>query len=292
MKYAYIHGERRNHSISRLCRVLRVSEQGYYQWRRRPVSRRAERDKELLSQIRTIHAESKQSYGRIRIERELRESGIRTSQKRVARLMNQGKLRAKAARKFRVTTRSAHGREVAPNLLERNFHADAPNKVWVGDITYLWTKEGWMYLSVFLDLYSRTVVGWALSRRLTTDAVVLSLQKAIARRRPQPGLIVHTDRGVQYTAKALTRELNAIDAKQSMSRRGDCWDNAVAESFFHSLKVEAIYGETFETRRKMEYEVFDYIERFYNRKRRHSAVGYLAPIEFETKQKAISSMAS
>lgn len=241
----------------------------------------------LLSRIRSIHAESRQSYGRIRIERELRESGIRTSQKRVARLMNQASLRAKAARKFRITTRSAPNRVAAPNLLQRNFQAQAPNQVWVGDITYLWTKEGWMYLSVFLDLYSRSVVGWALSRSLTIDAVLLSLQKAIARRNPKPGLIVHTDRGVQYTAKALVGELKNIGARQSMSRRGDCWDNAVAESFFHSLKVEAIYGNTFETRRKIEYEVFDYIERFYNRKRRHSAVGYLAPLEFESKQKAI-----
>jgi transposase InsO family protein len=195
--------------------------------------------------------------------------------------MQQEGLRAKAAKKFRVTTDSSHGKPVAPNLINRNFTVLSPNEVWCGDITYLWTKEGWLYLAVFIDLYSRMVVGWSIGTRLDASLVTTAFRNAVARRRPKIGLIVHTDQGVQYTSEAFLQALSAVSAKQSMSRRGNCWDNAPTESFFHSFKVEAIYGEDLETRREMEYEVFDYIERFYNRRRKHSTLGYCSPINFE-----------
>jgi transposase InsO family protein len=190
-------------------------------------------------------------------------------------------LRAKAARKFRATTDSEHRRPVAENHLNRQFSVSSPNQVWVGDITYLWTKEGWLYLAVFIDLYSRMVVGWSLGTRLSADLVLTAWRRACARRRPGEGLLVHTDRGVQYAAQDFSKALGGICAKLSMSRRGNCWDNAVAESFFHSFKVEAIHGVAFETRESMELEVFDYIERFYNRVRRHSSIGYRSPEQFE-----------
>lgn len=195
--------------------------------------------------------------------------------------MRQEGLRAKAAKRFRITTDSSHGRPLAPDLVRRNFAAPAPNRVWVGDITYLWTDEGWMYLAVFLDLYSRMVVGWALQRTMDVSLVKAAFTRACARRRPSPGLIVHTDRGAQYASEPFREALRSVGARQSMGGLGCCWDNAVAESFFHSFKIEAIHGNRFETRKKMEYEVFDYIERFYNKKRRHSTIGRVSPFEYE-----------
>lgn len=281
MRYAFIEAQRGAYPVSRLCRLLEVSEQGFFAWRKRPVSRRRMEDQMLGDEIQTIHAESRRCYGSPRIVRELRARGRRCGQKRVARLMRERQIRAKAARKFRATTDSSHGNPVAKNRLNRKFTVSKPNRVWVGDITYLWTKEGWLYLAVFLDLHSRMVVGWSLGTRLSADLVLTAWQRACARRRPGPKLLVHVDRGVQYTAAAFTKALRRNRARLSMSRKGNCWDNAVAESFFHSLKVEAIYGFTFETRREMEFAVFDYIERFYNRVRRHSSIGYHSPENFE-----------
>lgn len=235
----------------------------------------------LSAKIRVIHAESRARYGSPRIHDELSDQGIHCGRKRVERLMRQEKLKAKAGRKFKVTTDSLHSQPVAPDLLKREFSASAPNKVWVGDITYLWTAEGWQYLAVFIDLYSRMVVGWALETRLQASLVTLAFARAVARRRPQPGLIVHTDQGTQYASGAFRRVLRDAKAQQSMGSRGDCYDNAVAESFFHSFKIEAIYDSDIETRREMEYEVFDYIERFYNKKRKHSAIGLRSPEQFE-----------
>jgi transposase InsO family protein len=256
----------------------------------RPLSARRREDEKLSAQIRIIHAESKRRYGSPRIWRELSDLKLACGRKRVERLMRENSLRAKAGRKFKVTTDSAHGKPVAKDLICRNFTAKAPNSVWVGDMTYLWTKEGWLYLAVFLDLHSRAVVGWAMGTRMEASLVTLALARAAARRRPNPGLIVHTDQGSQYTSDAFKNALQGIHALQSMGSRGDCYDNAVAESFFHSFKVEAIYGSDLETRREMEVEVFDYIERFYNKKRKHSAIGYCSPEQFENevniKQKA------
>ena len=192
-------------------------------------------------------------------------------------------LKARGARKFRATTNSKHALPVAANVLERNFNPSAPNQVWASDITYLWTREGWLYLAVFLDLFSRRVVGWAVSKRIDTRLVSMAFLRAIARRSPAPGLLVHSDRGVQYASHEFRQLLSEHAARQSMSRKGNCWDNAVMESFFHSLKVEAIHGLDFQTRKEVEFEVFDYIERFYNPRRRHSKLGYISPMEFEAR---------
>lgn len=267
-----------------MCRVLKLTPQGYYAWRKRGVSARHEADMHLSAKIRVIHAESKSSYGSPRIHEELSEQGIRCSKKRVARLMREEDLRAKAGRKFKVTTDSSHNKPVAPDLVQRNFTVAEKDTIWVGDITYLWTAEGWQYLAVFLDLYSRMVVGWALGTRLKASLVTSALARAVARRKPVPGLIVHTDQGSQYASDAFRSALRQIRARQSMGSRGDCYDNAVAESFFHSFKIEAIYGSDIETKREMEYEVFDYIERFYNKKRRHSSIGLRSPEQFEKEE--------
>jgi putative transposase len=281
VKYAFIEAQRALHGVATLCRLLGVTSQGFYAWRGRGASRREVEDRALSAQIRVIHAESRRRYGSPRIHDELKAQGQVVGRKRVARLMQQDGLRAKAARKFRATTDSSHGNPVAPERLQQNFAVDVPNRVWVGDITYLWTDEGWLYLAVFIDLYSRLVVGWALGTRLDASLVITAFGRACVRRRPAPGIIVHTDRGVQYTAEVFSQALACIGAVASMSRRGCCWDNAVAESFFHSLKVEAVYGSHFQSRREMGYEVFDYIERFYNRVRRHSHIGRVAPLDFE-----------
>lgn len=283
MKYAFIKVESSNHRVRTLCRVLGVAEQGYYAWCKRGPSKRREDDQRLSAEIRVLFADKKRRYGSPRLYDELKASGKAVGRKRVERLMREEGLRAKAARKFRATTDSSHSKPPAPDLVKQNFTVTAPNRIWVGDITYLWTDEGWLYLAVFIDLFSRTVVGWSLGRRLDASLVTTAFTKACVRRSPPKGLIVHTDRGVQYTSEAFVAAVAGVRARQSMSRKGCCWDNAVAESFFHSFKVEAIYGSRFETRREMEYEVFDYIERFYNRERRHSAIGRVSPLEFEEK---------
>lgn len=282
MKYAYIQSQREQHRVSILCSLLGVTTQGYYAWRKRPISEREKEDARLSAQIRVLYAEHKQRYGSPRIHDALKDQGIRCGRKRVERIMRQERLVAKAGRKFRVTTDSSHDKPIAPDLVQRKFSAESPNQVWVGDITYLWTADGWLYLAVFIDLYSRMVVGWATGVRIAASLVTTALARAVARRRPKAGLIVHTDQGVQYASDAYRRALAQLQARQSMGTKGDCWDNAAAESFFHSFKVEAIYGSDIETRRKMEYEVFEYIERFYNRKRKHSALGLRSPVQFET----------
>ncbi len=272
--------EREKYSVAMLCRVLGVTEQGFFAWKKRGA-RPPPDERKLRDEIRLIHAASKRRYGSPRVYQELVYRGRGCGKHRVERLMREEGLRGKAARKFRHTTDSSHGRPVAPDLVDREFHAEAPNRVWVGDITYLWTKEGWMYLAVWVDLFSRMVVGWALGTRLKAELVTTAFARAVSRRRPGPGLIVHTDRGVQYVSDAFQKALEAARAKPSMGRTGACWDNAVAESFFHSLKVEAIYGSDIQTRREMEQEVFDYVERFYNKTRRHSTIGYCSPLRFE-----------
>jgi transposase InsO family protein len=281
VRYAFIEEQRREYPVTMLCRVLGVTTQGYYTWLKEPVSTRNKEDAELSAKIRVIYADSKGRYGSPRIHDELVTEGKRCGKKRVARLMQAEGLKAKASRKFRVTTDSSHSKPIAPDLVQRNFTAAAPNKVWVGDITYLPTVEGWLYLAVFIDLYSRMVVGWAIGTRMQASLVTLAFARAVTRRRPEAGLIVHTDQGSQYASDAFRQVIADANARQSMGSRGDCYDNAVAESFFHSFKVEAIYGSDIETRWEMEYEVFYYIERFYNRKRKHSALGLRSPEQFE-----------
>ena len=281
MKYAFIRDNRRQYSVKKFCLVLEVSEQGYYAFVKTPESRRKREDRRLGDKVQVVFAEHRRRYGSPRIHKELQSNGIRCGEKRVARLMKERGLRAKAAKKFRVTTDSEHSHPVAPNTLKREFTVSSPNEVWVGDITYLLTSEGWMYLAIFLDLFSRKVVGWALSTRLTGAVVHMAFERACALRKPPPGLLIHTDRGTQYAAEAFRARLKEKDFELSMSRKGNCWDNAVAESFFHTLKVEAIHGEPPICRVQMERKIFDYIERYYNRRRMHSSIEYCSPEVYE-----------
>lgn len=281
MKYAFIKKLREEYPLVMLCRVIGVTTQGYYAWIKRCASARKQEDEMLSAKICISFAQSKGRYGSPRIHDDLRDQGIRYGRKRVERLMREQQLRAKAARKYKATTDSSKTKDIAPDLVKRDFTSPAPNKIWVGDITYLWTVEGWLYLAVFIDLFSRKVVGWATSTRINAALVSLAFARAVARRRPEEGLIVHTDQGSQYASNAFREELQKVGARQSMGSRGDCYDNAVAESFFHSFKVEAIYGCDIITRREMDYEVFDYIEYFYNKRRKHSAIGLRSPEQFE-----------
>lgn len=267
-----------------ICRVLRVSPSGYYRWRGRAESQRSREDRRLQVQIRAVYRETKGRYGSPRIYKELRELGVRCSRKRVARLMRQERLRARCRRRYRVTTQSEHRYEVVPNRLARQFCVASPNQVWAGDITYLQTREGWLYLAVLLDLFSRRVVGWAVSDRLDAELATSALQMALEQRRPPRGLLHHSDRGCQYASGSYQAILRRYGVEGSMSRAGDCYDNAVVESFFSTLKVELEGVGRHRTRQEAYRELFDYIERFYNRRRRHSSLGYVSPMAFEKAQ--------
>ena len=272
--------------VSVMCRALEVSRSGYYEWIKRPPSPHAQEDKELSERIVEHFEANRGVYGTRRLKDCLAEEGKQVSRRRIGRLMVEQDLEVKTKRKFKPTTDSNHGQEVAPNVLERQFDVDQPDTAYVGDITYIWTAEGWLYLAVVIDLFSRAVVGWSMSRWLKADLVNNALQMALDQRQPLSGLIMHTDRGSQYVADSYLRILHRYDIQPSMSRKGDCWDNAVAESFFHTLKTECVYLEDFETREQAQQAVFHYIEVFYNRQRRHSANGNLAPLVYEQVQKA------
>ena len=267
-----------------MCRVLEVSRSGYYQWLKRKPSRRDINNERLDAQIREIYDGSKGRYGSPKITRELQDRGLRVSKSCVARRMRAVGLRSKVRRRYRVTTDSKHHFPVAPNLLERNFTTNAPDRAWVSDITYLATRTGWLYLTVIIDLFSRLVVGWALSSSLSHEMVVTALKRAVRTRRPGKGVVFHSDRGVQYACNDFRKELDNHGFVQSMSRKGDCWDNAVAESFFGIMKTELVYHERYEGHQDTLHSIFEYIEVFYNRQRRHSTLDYLCPAEYE-KQK-------
>lgn len=278
----------REFRITAMCRVLTVSRSGFYAWRRRrtcPGSRSQQRAA-LDRQVAAAFAERKGRCGSPTLTRDLRDQGLPYDRKTVAVSLQRQQLRAKAARKFKATTNSKHHLPVAPNLLQQDFTAVAPNRKWVGDITYLWTDEGWLYLAVIIDLYSRRVVGWALSERMTADLAGNALTMALWRRKMPKGVIVHSDRGSQYCSRAYQSLIKKHELICSMSAKGNCWDNAVAESFFHTLKVELIHGERFPTRAQMRQTVFEYIEVDYNRSRRHSANGYISPAAFEAQRVA------
>lgn len=281
MRFAFIQTEKAHYPVALMCRVLQVSRAGYYAWSKRPVAARMLQDQKLGLEIAAIFAESRGRYGSPRVHAHLRASGQRTGRKRVARLMRAASLRARERRSFRRTTDSNHAMAIAGNLLERRFTVPAPNTCWVTDITYLWTLEGWLYLAVILDLFSRRVVGWSLSERLERRVALDALTMALNNRRPAPGLLHHSDRGCQYASYEYRELLSAHGAVSSMSRKANCWDNAVAESFFASLKMELVYPSRWRTRDDARSAVFEYIEVFYNRYRRHSALGYLSPAEFE-----------
>ncbi len=281
MKYRFIFQHKGTHPVTLLCQTLRVSTQGYYRWHKREPSLRRRSDAALLERIRLVHQSSRRTYGSPRVHRELREQGVLCSRKRVARLMGLHGIRAKTVRRFRVTTNSAHALPVAPNLLNRQFTVKSPNQSWVTDITYVPTREGWLYLCVYLDLFSRRVVGWAMSERMTAELVSSALCMAVQQRRPEAGLLVHSDRGSQYASEFYQRQLRNHHFVCSMSRKGNCWDNAPAESFFHTLKGELTHHANYRTRTQARTELFEFIEVFYNRTRRHSTLLYQSPLLFE-----------
>jgi transposase InsO family protein len=264
-----------------MCRLLDVSASGYYEWRGRPPSARARANQGLVKRIAEIQRASRGTYGSPRVTRELRAQGEPVSENRVARLMQAKGIRARQARRFKATTYSGHGLACAPNRLARQFGVADRDKVWASDITYLWTDEGWVYLAVVLDLGTRAVVGWAMSDRLTAQLACRALQMALWRRKPAPGLLHHSDRGVQYASGDYQALLAAHGIHCSMSGKGNCYDNAVVESFFHTLKVEQVHHCRYRTREQARQDIFEWIEVFYNRQRRHSALGYRSPAEFE-----------
>jgi putative transposase len=264
-----------------MCRVLGASRSSYYEWRKGRVSQRLLRRQQLLAEIKKIHEESRGNYGSPRITRELRKKGIVVNEKTVAELMKEHGIQAKRKKKFKATTDSNHTLPIAKNRLKRNFKTNKPNQAWVSDITYIRTDEGWLYLAAFIDLFSRKVVGWSMSDRMTADLVVNAFRMALFRQKRKAPKIVHSDRGSQYASDAFRKELKAHRCKRSMSRKGDCWDNAVAESFFGTLKTELVHHEKYKTREQARMSIFDYIESFYNRRRIHSYLNYVSPDDFE-----------
>lgn len=264
-----------------MCRVLEVSVSGYYAWHKREPSLHSREDAELANKIKGAFQSNRCVYGSPRIHAELHAQGIHCARKRVARLMQELELAAKRPRHRTVTTKSEEGASVAPNLLQQDFHADQPNQKWTSDTTYIWTQEGWVYLAVVLDLFSRMVVGWSMAAIQDATLVVKALEMALARRCPQAGLLHHSDRGSTFTSESYLVLLQQNGMLVSMSRTANCYDNAVTESFFHSLKGESLDHESFQTRAQARRTTFEFIESFYNRTRRHSTLQYMSPVEFE-----------
>jgi putative transposase len=281
MTFRFIHEHRACWPVRLLCETLEVSAAGYYAWLKRPLSAAQQRRDALLVEIRTIHAFVKARYGSPRIHAELDARGHDCCVNSVAKLMHDNDIRAKTARKFRCTTDSAHDLPVAENLLDRQFEAARANEVWLADITYIPTREGFLYLAAVEDLYSRMVVGWSMADHMESRLVVDALEMAVARRLPEEELLAHSDRGSQYASDHYQSLLGKHGIECSMSRRGDCWDNAPMESFFASLKKELVHDADFETRAEARAALFEYIEVFYNNQRRHSSLGYVSPAEFE-----------
>jgi putative transposase len=281
VKFEFIDAQKAHFPVEFMCEQLEVSRSGFYAWRERPESARQQQDKHLAQEVAQAHRDSRGTYGSPRVHAELRAQGRKVSRKRVARLMGEQKLSARRRRRSVRTTDSNHPHPVAPNVLERDFSPGQPNSTWATDITYVWTGEGWLYLAVVLDLFSRRVVGWAMSEHIDTPLVLGALEMALEGRQPPEGLIHHSDRGSQYASGEYQRALTSRGLQCSMSRKGNCWDNAVAESFFSSLKMELVYLVDFSTRHQARSAIFEYIEVFYNRRRRHSSLGYLSPLEYE-----------
>jgi transposase InsO family protein len=276
-----IRAEKANFPVAFMCRQLKVSTSGYYAWEARPVSQRQQDDERLLPKIKDAHKASRGTYGSPRIHDDLTEQGETVGRHRVARLMHENGIAARPLKKFRNTTDSKHDLPVAPNLLERHFEAEATDQVWVSDITYIWTARGWVYLAIIVDLFSRRVVGWALENHMRTELLLKALEMAKGRRKISPGLIFHSDRGVQYASNDFRQALSNLGIIQSMSRKGDCWDNAVAESFFAIIKRELVRKCLWLNQKSARAAIHEYIEVFYNRRRKHSTNGNLSPVEYE-----------
>ncbi len=281
-----MHDHHSEFRVTAMSRVLEVGASGYYRWRGRKPSAREVENERLVEKIKATHAESRSTYGSPKIYRKLRQAGETVNHKRVARLMKKHGLKAKRVKKFKRTTDSRHSLPVAENVLARNFKTTRPDTVWASDITYVWTAEGWLYLVVFLDLFSRLVVGWAVSASLETEFVEAAFIQGQRRRGGAVAPLVHSDRGSQYASAAFRARLQAWGCQQSMSRKANCWDNAVSESFFGILKNELVHHEHFATRQEAKDKLFDYIEVFYNRMRIHSAADYFAPAEYEARYRA------
>ena len=281
MRYQFIANHREEFPIHRMCPVLNVSSSGYYAWRNRSVSQREMANQELLKEIKAVHEESYETYGSPRVYEELKENGVACSENRVARLMREEGIQAKQPKRYKVTTKANKSHPVAPNLLNQDFTAEAPNQKWTTDITYIPTLEGWLYLAVILDLFSRRVVGWSMSARMTSALVIDALTMALRQRQPGPGLLHHSDRGSQYTGQPYQMLLEGSLMLSSMSRTGNCYDNAPTESFFGTLKTELVNHCLYATRAEAKTDIFFYIEAFYNRKRRHSTLGYVSPAAYE-----------
>lgn len=281
MRFAFIEAEKAFYPVLVLCRVMQVGRSGFYAWLRRAPSARTQADAVLQSKIDRAFRGSRGTYGSPRIRAQLNAEGVKVSKRRVARLMRRRGLCGLRKARFTRTTDSRHKLPIAPNLLARNFTATAPNAVWVTDVTFIWTLQGWLYLAALLDLYSRRVVGWAMSAHNDQALVLQALNMALCRRQPPDGLIHHSDRGSVYCGAAYLAMLKAHGLKPSMSRKGDCWDNAVAESFFGTLKQELLFRRQLEPRRTAQTAIFEFLEAYYNRKRRHSTLGFLSPVDFE-----------
>ena len=281
MKYAWIDAQGKAFALAEMCAALDISISGYRAWKRGGTpNRKRLTDVQILAVIGAIHAELKGAYGSPRMIRELRLRGFTAGKERVERLMRENGIYARHKRRYKVTTDSKHGLPVAENLLARNFTPAAPDRVWTSDITYLWTDEGWLYLAIVLDLFNREVIGWALKPRMTADLVTDALTMAWFRRRPKPGILHHSDRGSQYASYAFQDKLKEYGMTCSMSRKGNCWDNAPTESWFNSFKNERVHGVRYTTHAEMKAASFEYIEVFYNRKRQHSTLGYQSPIQY------------
>ena len=282
MKYAWIKEHRDQFSVARMCRRLEVSRAGYCQWKTRPPSHRSVTNAVLDVRVAAIHADSKRSYGRPRIVRGLRDQGVQVGHERVRNSLRRQGLRPVYKRPYRVTTDSTHHQPIAPNVLARRFDGWKVNQAWVGDVSYVATGEGWLYLACVMDLASRRIVGWSMSDRIKTDLVCQALKSAYWRRKPPVGLIMHSDRGSQYASDSHRTLIKDYGMIQSMSRKANCWDNAAMESFFKTLKVERIHQLRYDTRAVAKLDIMDWIEGFYNRRRMHSSIGYKAPVDVES----------
>jgi len=281
VRFAFVEEHCKQVPVERLCQMLNVTSRGFRAWRDRPVSQRQRYDMVLLAHIREQHHLSLGSYGRPRMTQELKEIGLCIGHRRVGRLMRDNRIYVVRTQKYKATTDSQHRFNVAPNWLDRNFHADRPNQKWAGDITYIWTAEGWLYLAVMIDLHSRRVVGWATSNRLKRNLALNALNNAVALRNPPQGCIHHTDRGSQYCSNEYQMRLRDLGFKVSMSGKGNCYDNAAIETFFKTLKAELIWRHTWATRAHVTNALFQYINGFYNTCRKHSAIGGTSPVKFE-----------
>jgi putative transposase len=267
--------------VVKMCEVLGVSKSGYYGWSKRPLSNRAKRRQELTKEVKRVHEESNQIYGSPKIHKQLGNEGIKTSQRTVQRIMVDASIRSRTVKKYKATTNSAHDYPVYPNIINQDFTTTAPGEVWVADITYIWTKEGWLYLASVMDLYSRKIIGFNMGSRLTKELAIVALERAMINQPPREGLIHHSDRGSQYASIDYTNKLKEAKIIISMSRKGNCYDNACIESFHSAIKKELIYQKKYTTRDEAKMSIFSYLVGFYNSKRIHSTLGYVSPNVFE-----------